>query len=37
MTGTGSCIYGIFKDKITAKNAYKNLKLKHQTYFCISK
>ena len=36
MTGSGSCVYGIFKDKQSAKNAYVTLKKKYQTYICIS-
>ena len=36
MTGTGSCVYGIFKDKQSAKNAYIALKDNYQTYICTS-
>ncbi len=36
MTGSGSAIYGIFKDKNTAKIAYESLKDKYQTYICTS-
>ena len=36
MTGTGSCIYGIFRDKQSAKNAYITLKGRYQTYICTS-
>ena len=36
MTGSGSCVYGIFKDKQSAKNAYVTLKEKYQTYICTS-
>lgn len=36
MTGSGSCVYGIFKNKATAKQAYENLKNKYQTYICTS-
>lgn len=36
MTGTGSCVYGIFKNKETAKLAYDILKNKYQTYICMS-
>ena len=36
MTGTGSCVYGIFKDKQSAKDAYIALKDKYQTYICTS-
>ncbi len=34
MTGTGSCVYGIFENKKTAKSAYNRLKNKYQTYIC---
>ena len=36
MTGTGSCVYGIFKDKQSAKSAYRALKDTYQTYICTS-
>ncbi len=36
MTGSGSCVYGIFKDKQSAKNAYIILKGRYQTYICTS-
>lgn len=36
MTGSGSCVYGIFKDKQSAKNAYIALGKKYQTFICIS-
>lgn len=36
MTGTGSCVYGIFKDREIAKLAYQILKKKYQTYICVS-
>ncbi len=36
MTGSGSCVYGIFENKKTAKQAYENLKNKYQTYICTS-
>lgn len=36
MTGSGSCIYGIFASKHLAKGAYKELKQKYQTYICTS-
>lgn len=36
LTGSGSCVYGIFKNKEQAKNAYKNLKDKYKTYICTS-
>lgn len=36
MTGSGSCIYGIFASKQLAKGAYRELKQKYQTYICTS-
>ena len=36
MTGAGSCVYGIFKDKQVAKKAYRKLKERYQTYICTS-
>ena len=36
MTGSGSCVYGIFINKQVAKIAYKKLKQKYQAYICIS-
>ena len=36
MTGSGSAVYGLFKDKQAAKNAYNNLKNKYQVYICTS-
>lgn len=36
MTGSGSCVYGIFKDKQSAKKAYIKLKDKYQIYICTS-
>lgn len=36
MTGSGSCVYGIFENKKTAKLAYLKLKEKYETYLCIS-
>lgn len=36
MTGSGSAVYGIFKNKEIAKKAYENLKEKYQIYICIS-
>ena len=36
MTGSGSCIYGIFENKQLAKKAYKKLEQKYQTYICTS-
>lgn len=36
MTGSGSCVYGIFENKNIARNAYKVLKEKYETYICTS-
>ena len=36
MTGSGSCVYGIFKDKQSAKDGYIALKDKYLTYICVS-
>lgn len=36
MTGSGSCIYGIFGNKQKAKFAYETLKKRHETYICTS-
>ena len=36
LTGSGSCVYGIFKNKQDAKYAYNNLKNKYKTYICTS-
>ncbi len=36
MTGSGSCVYGIFQEKKTAKLAYDTLKEKYQAYLCHS-
>lgn len=36
MTGSGSCVYGIFKNKTEAKNAYETLKSKYEVYICTS-
>ena len=36
MTGSGSCVYGIFASKEVAKEAYDTLKNKYETYLCTS-
>lgn len=36
MTGSGSCVFGIFKTKEVAQMAYHRLKAKYQTYLCRS-
>lgn len=34
MTGSGSCVFGIFDNKQTAKQAYNKLKRNYETYIC---
>ena len=36
MTGSGACVYGVFEDKIKAKNAFKILSRNFETYFSIA-
>lgn len=36
MSGSGSCIYGVFKNRDIAKQAYYTLKERYETYFCIA-
>lgn len=36
MTGTGSCVYGIFESKKVAKEAYQVLKNKYEAYLCCT-
>lgn len=36
LTGSGSCVFGIFKNKEDAKFAYNNVKDKYKTYICTS-
>ena len=36
MTGSGSCIYGIFDNKNSAKYAFDLLSKDYETYFCIT-
>ncbi len=36
LTGSGSCVFGIFRDKRDVKIAYKNLKDRYKTYMCLS-
>jgi len=36
MTGSGSCVFGIFSDKKTSKIAYNNIKNLYKTFWCIS-
>lgn len=36
MSGSGSCVFGIFENKEKAKKAYKNLKEKYDIFICTS-
>lgn len=36
LSGSGSCVYGIFENREDAKRAYKKLKYKYETYICTS-
>ena len=36
MTGSGSCVFGIFEHKKRAKMAYETLQKDHETYICTS-
>lgn len=36
MTGSGSCVYGIFDEKVTAKKAFHALKNKYEVYYSIA-
>lgn len=36
LSGSGSCVYGIFKNREKAKRVYKQLKYKYETYICTS-
>lgn len=36
MTGSGSCVFGIFENRKTALSAYEALKNKYETYICTS-
>ncbi len=36
LSGSGSCVFGIFRNKEDVKFAYKNLKDKYKTYICNS-
>jgi len=35
MTGSGSCVFGIFENKEIAKEAFKNLSKEYEAYFSI--
>lgn len=36
LTGSGSCVYGIFRNREMAKRAYKKMKNQYETYICTS-
>ncbi len=36
MTGSGSCVFGLFDNKENAKLAYKEMRTKYETYICIT-
>ena len=36
LSGSGSCVFGIYKNKEDIKFAYSNLKNKYKTYLCVS-
>lgn len=36
MTGSGSCVCGIFRDRKIAQEAYQKLKANYETYICMS-
>jgi len=36
MTGSGSCMFGIFESKKASKKAYYNLKNLYETYWTIA-
>ena len=35
MTGAGSCVFGIFDNKETSKEAYRKIKKQYETYWCM--
>jgi len=35
MTGSGSCVFGIFSDKETSKKAYNDFKRTYEAYWCV--
>ncbi|MCI8519045.1 MAG: hypothetical protein HFJ51_02835 [Clostridia bacterium] len=37
MTGSGSCVYGIFEDRKIAKDAFKGLSKEYEAYFSITR
>lgn len=36
MSGSGSCVFGVFRNKEEAKKAYKIMKQNYKTYICLS-
>ncbi len=36
MTGSGSCVFGIFENRVLARKAYKKLKDIYKIYLCTS-
>ena len=36
MTGSGSCVYGVFSNKENAKTAYEELKEENEEYICVT-
>lgn len=36
MTGSGSCVYGVFKNRDEARKAYNNLKKNYESYLTMS-
>ncbi len=36
LTGSGSCVYGVFRDRELAKKAFEKLKTNYETYICTS-
>ena len=36
MTGSGSCVFGVYEDREALRHAYNQLKQKHEAYVAIS-
>lgn len=36
MTGSGSCVFGIFSDKVSSKKSYDSIKNLYESYWCIA-
>ena len=36
MTGSGSCIFGIFDSKEASKKAYRSIRNLHETYWTVA-